>query len=65
MQVIGAVVAVVSLFEPLVVDTDMTTRVALAAMHLITGATFVLALRRTRPLAEVPPPAVGATGGRA
>ena len=55
MQFIGAAVAVASLFQPLTVEADTTTRIALAAMHLITGAAFVLALWRTRPLAEVPP----------
>jgi hypothetical protein len=55
MQAIGAAVAVVSLFQPLVVDTDTTTRIALATMHLVAGAAFVAGLRRSRSAATAAP----------
>ena len=45
-QIVAAVVTVVSLIQPLIADTDTATRLALAVMHPITGAAFILALRR-------------------
>ncbi|MGH9118990.1 MAG: DUF6069 family protein [Acidimicrobiales bacterium] len=47
-QVIGAVVAVVSLALPLGVDADASTRLVLAAMHLATGAIFVAGVESVR-----------------
>jgi hypothetical protein len=46
MQVVAIVVTVVSLIQPAVVDADTATRVLLAIMHPVTGAAFVLGLRR-------------------
>ena len=50
-QIIGAVVAVVSMAMPLAIDAETSTRLVLAAMHLTTGAIFVAgveSLRRAR-----------------
>ena len=52
-QIVAVVVAVVSLIQPLGVDADAASRLLLASMHLVTGAAFVLALRRVR--ADVEP----------
>ena len=49
MQMVAAAVVVVSLAQPLSVETDGATRITLVAMRLVTGAVFVWALRRTRP----------------
>jgi hypothetical protein len=48
-QIVAAVVTVVSLIQPLAVDTDTASRVMLGIMHPVTGAAFVLALRRVHP----------------
>jgi hypothetical protein len=45
-QIVAAVVTVVSLIQPLTADTDTATRLVLAIMHPVTGAAFILALRR-------------------
>lgn len=45
-QIVAAVVTVVSLIQPLTVDADTATRLVLAIMHPVTGAAFILALRR-------------------
>jgi putative copper export protein len=44
-QLVGAVLAVLSIVGPLTADTDATTRVALALMHVVCGAAYVLALQ--------------------
>jgi hypothetical protein len=48
MQIVAAGFTVVSVIQPLVVDTRLSTRMLLIAMHLITGAAFVAALQRSR-----------------
>jgi hypothetical protein len=63
MQIIGAAVAVVSLFQPLTVDTDITTRIALVAMHLVSGAAFVAGLQRLRHAPATAPRSLGTAGG--
>jgi Family of unknown function (DUF6069) len=45
-QIVAAVVTVVSLVQPLIADADTATRIGLAIMHPVTGAAFILALRR-------------------
>lgn len=45
-QIVAAVVTVLSLVQPLTVDADTATRLVLAIMHPVTGASFILALRR-------------------
>lgn len=44
----GVAVAVVSLVGPLSLEADTGAKVALAAMHLVTGVAFIVALRRVR-----------------
>ncbi len=45
---VGAGIALLSLAGPLTVETDTAAIVILAAMHLVTGVAFVVALRRSR-----------------
>lgn len=51
LQVVGGVLALLSVISPAVASTDSTTKVALTAMHLITGAAYVIALQ---PVAQSP-----------
>lgn len=44
-QVVGGVLALVSVASPLILDTDAATKAVLVAMHLVCGAAFVLALQ--------------------
>ncbi len=46
--VVGGVVAAVSAVFPLVTDADLGARLTLAAMHLVTGACFVVGIERLR-----------------
>jgi hypothetical protein len=47
-QVLGAALAVVSLAGPLSLEADTAARLVLAAMHVVTGAAFAVALGRAR-----------------
>jgi hypothetical protein len=47
-QVVGGVLAVLSMASPLAADTDGGTSAALAVMHVTTGAAFVLGLEVVR-----------------
>lgn len=49
LQAAGVVITLASLGMPLSVDTDASTRLLLAAMHLIVGGAYVVALRRGAP----------------
>ena len=52
LQIVGGVLAVLSVISPLVADVDPTTKIALTLMHLVTGAAYVIALAPfTRPSA--------------
>ncbi len=53
-QVIGAVIAVVSLLLPLTVSATLGTRLLLAVMHLVAGAAYVIALQIATRNAEAP-----------
>ena len=44
LQVIGAVLAVVTVALPMAADTDTGTKVLLAVMHLVLGAAYWVAL---------------------
>lgn len=45
LQVIGGVIAVVSVASPAVADTDTATKVALSVMHLVVGSAYIAALQ--------------------
>lgn len=47
-QVVGGGFALLSVAGPLTIDTDGGTAAALATMHVVTGAAFVLALEAVR-----------------
>jgi hypothetical protein len=47
LRIAGAALAVLSLAAPLTADTDTTTRLSLAVMHLVVGAAYLAGTRRT------------------
>ena len=47
-QIVAGVVAVVSLVGPLSLTAELGAKVALASMHVVAGAAFVLAVERAR-----------------
>jgi hypothetical protein len=48
MQIVAAVVMVLSFAQPLLLDAEISTRVSLTLMHLPPGAAFIMALQRLR-----------------
>jgi len=60
-QIIGAVIAVLTAAAPLGLTGDSSAKAVLALLHLITGAVFVLALERVRRGMVATEPAAGAT----
>ena len=57
LRVLAVVVTVLSLAMPLTVDTDLTTRTALALMHLVVGGAYLVATGPVTAPAPAPAPA--------